>query len=802
MEYLDGLNDAQKEAVINTEGPSLVIAGAGAGKTRVLTYRIATLLHKGVRSHTILALTFTNKAAREMKERINSVVGTEAARYLWMGTFHSIFARMLRTDGERLGYQPNFTIYDSNDSKQVIRQVIKEFNLDDKVYVAGQIAARISAAKNNFITAAMYQASPQYAERDKMNKIPMMADIYRQYAMRCFRANAMDFDDLLMNTNILFRDFPDVLRKYQEKFSYVLVDEYQDTNYSQYLIVKKLAELHGNLCVVGDDAQSIYSFRGARIENIFDFGHDYPTFRTFKLEQNYRSTKTIVKAANSIIDKNAGQIRKTIFSHNEEGEKIRIFQTLTDSEEGVRVASDIFETRHNDLVKWLDFAILYRTNAQSRIFEEMLRKKNIPYRVYGGLSFYERKEIRDILAYFRMVVNVSDEEAFRRSINFPKRGIGDTSVDRMYELAEINNTSVWSIAEHIDTYRGQFNAGTCSRINSYVELIRQFALRLPDVNAFTLAGEIAGATGIMREFREGKTIEDISRLENLEQLLNAIQEFTEAAETNGEPATLDAYLATVSLLTDQDSDDADQNDRVTLMTVHSAKGLEFRYVYITGMEENLFPSLMSSGTAKELEEERRLFYVALTRAMKRATLSYASNRYKWGNLEHSNPSRFLREIDQEYIQEVVVRQKSVPSYGYGNQRQHTREGRQGYRGQTDTGAPDRIWRDRFSKEPEKQSSPFDTQKPPPGTRPLGKRPADSNSENPEAGSTSERTGSFKSVGYAGTDLSVGDRVKHERFGNGKVIAIEGNPPDTSAVVEFAGIGTKKLLLRFAKLVRI
>jgi DNA helicase II / ATP-dependent DNA helicase PcrA len=862
MEYLEGLNDAQREAVINTEGPSLVIAGAGAGKTRVLTYRIANLLNKGVRSHTILALTFTNKAAREMKERINSVVGTEASRYLWMGTFHSIFARILRTDGERLGYQPNFTIYDSADSKQVIRQVIKEMNLDDKVYAPGQIASRISAAKNNLITAASYQASQQYSERDKMNKIPLMADIYRQYTTRCFRANAMDFDDLLLNTNILFRDFPDVLKKYQEKFSYILVDEYQDTNYSQYLIVKQLAAQHGNLCVVGDDAQSIYSFRGARIENIFDFRNDYPSFRIFKLEQNYRSTQTIVKAANSIIDKNEGQIQKTIYSHNEVGEKIRIFETLTDSEEGVRVASDIFETRNNDHVRWQDFAILYRTNAQSRIFEEMLRKKNIPYRVYGGLSFYERKEIRDILAYFRMIVNPSDEEAFRRSINFPKRGIGDTSIARMFELALINETSVWSIAGHIDSYRGQFNAGTCSRINSYVSLINQLSLRLPDVTAFTLASEVAGASGIMKEFREGKTVEDISRLENLEQLLNAIQEFTEAAETNGEPSTLDAYLATVSLLTDQDSDNPDENDRVTLMTVHSAKGLEFRYVYITGMEENLFPSLMSSGTAKELEEERRLFYVAVTRAMKQATLSYANNRYKWGNLEHTNPSRFLTEIDQQFVKEVAMPKRNLNPYGgYGNQRHFSRDGGGSYDSNGDRvigsgygdgkpggengsqgeskGWQNRPWHDRAGHE--KPLPKFDTPKPPPGARPLGRRPVPDEGDSagggtggglfsggggatgsgaarggspsggaagngaarggsPAGGAAGSAAGS--AGGYSGTDLEPGDRVHHERFGNGEVMAIEGNPPDTTAVVQFAGIGTKKLLLRFAKLTRL
>jgi DNA helicase II / ATP-dependent DNA helicase PcrA len=734
-------------------------------------------------------------------------VGTEASRYLWMGTFHSIFARILRTDGERLGYKPNFTIYDSSDSKQVIRQVIKEFNLDDKLYAAGQIASRISAAKNNLISPGMYAANQQYAERDKVNKMPMLGEIYKQYAMRCYRANAMDFDDLLMNTNILFRDFPDVLRKYQEKFNYVLVDEYQDTNYSQYLIVKQISTLHGNLCVVGDDAQSIYSFRGARIENIFDFGNDYPKFKIFKLEQNYRSTRTIVNAANSIIDKNETQIKKTIFSQNEEGEKIRIFEALTDSEEGVRVASDIFETRNTDHVRWQDFAILYRTNAQSRIFEEMLRKKNIPYRVYGGLSFYERKEIRDILAYFRMIVNPADEEAFRRSVNFPKRGIGDTSITRMFELAQENNVSVWSIASQIDNFRGQFNTGTCSRIKGYVSLINALTLRLPDVNAFTLATEVAAMSGIMMEFRDGKTVEDISRLENLEQLLNAIQEFSEAAETNGEPSTLDAYLATVSLLTDQDTDNPDEKDRVTLMTVHSAKGLEFRYVYITGMEENLFPSLMSSGTAKELEEERRLFYVAVTRAMKRATLSFANNRYKWGNLEHTNPSRFIREIDPQFVKTVAVARRNSP-YGYGTQRNVSGDEPTGYGGgqsgegtgqerkgwQDKQGWQERQWQNRGGQE--KAAPQFGAQKPPAGSKPLGRRVVSDQKE--ESGNK----GTSGGEPVTGIDLLAGDRVHHERFGNGEVIALEGNPPDTTAVVEFVGIGTKKLLLRFAKLTRI
>jgi DNA helicase-2/ATP-dependent DNA helicase PcrA len=860
MEFIESLNDAQREAVLNTEGPALVIAGAGAGKTRVLTYRIANLISKGVRSYQILALTFTNKAAREMKERIVSVVGTEASKYLWMGTFHSIFSRILRTEGELLGYKPNFTIYDAADSKQVIRQIIREMNLDDKLYPAGQVAARISGAKDKLITAAAYLADARLFERDKSHRMPLTGEIYKQYATRCFRANAMDFDDLLVNTHILFRDFPEVLRRYQEKFHYVLVDEYQDTNYVQYMIVRQLSALHGNLCVVGDDAQSIYSFRGARIDNIFDFRNDYPDFRIFKLEQNYRSTQTIVKAANSIIEKNAEQIEKTIFSKNEVGEKIRVFPTLTDSEEGVRVASDIFETYHNEQARWQDFAILYRTNAQSRIFEETLRKRNIPYRVYGGLSFYERKEIKDILAYFRMIINQSDEEAFRRSVNYPRRGIGDTTVSRLYELAGEHNVSVWDIAENVDRFHSHFNAGTCNKIKGYTDLIRLFTLRAAEVNAFTIAKEVALQTGILAEFRDGKTVEDISRLENLEQLLNAIQEFSEAAETNGEPSGLADYLAVVALLTDQDTGDEEGNDRVTLMTAHSAKGLEFKYVYVTGLEENLFPSLMSSGTAKELEEERRLFYVAVTRAMKRATLSYALNRYKWGNLESCNPSRFIREIDSKYVSEAAPGRRPGFSFSSGQSawNEPTSGGDSIFPGRGDShngrggsyGGGDGSFRGRGGSyrggggslsggsgassgrggsgsgrdgyQAGKGNEPgYGKQKP--TLKRLRYTESNENSETSNGGGQPGSGASGSGAGGSGAggsgaggretaqaggsahisgDISAGDRVRHERFGQGTVISIEGRPPDTTAVVEFTESGRRKLLLRFAKLVRI
>ncbi|HBE43759.1 MAG TPA: ATP-dependent DNA helicase, partial [Bacteroidales bacterium] len=530
--YLIDLNETQLQAVVNTEGPSLVIAGAGAGKTRVLTYRIAYLLQKGVQAGKILALTFTNKAAGEMKERIAGIAGPEIARFLWMGTFHSIFARILRKEGDRLGYKPNYTIYDTSDSKSLIRSIIKELNLDDNVYKPGLIASRISTAKNNLITSGIYAADSSMHEYDKSCRIPLMADIYKIYSTRCFRANAMDFDDLLLNTNILFRDFPDVLSAYQERFRYILVDEYQDTNYAQYLIVKKLAIVHRNICVVGDDAQSIYSFRGARIENILEFRDDYPDYCLFKLEQNYRSTQTIVNAANGIISNNEGQIQKSVFSKNEPGEKIMVMQAMTDMEEGFNISSDIFDRRLTHQMKWEDFAVLYRTNAQSRIFEETLRRKNIPYKIYGGLSFYERKEIKDILAYFRMVINPGDEEAFKRSINYPKRGIGDTTVQKILDLTAQNNVSAWDIINDAGKFPAHFNGGTIKKLLTYADLINTLSTGKEKTDAYTKAREIAFGSGIMKELREGKMPEEISRYENMEELLNGIKAFTEAAETN------------------------------------------------------------------------------------------------------------------------------------------------------------------------------------------------------------------------------------------------------------------------------
>ena len=753
-DYLKDLNESQREAVINSDGPSLVIAGAGAGKTRVLTYRIVHILEKGVPANKILALTFTNKAAKEMKERITRVVDSQVARFLWMGTFHSIFARILRKEAEKLGYKSNFTIYDTTDSRSLIKTIIKELNLDDKVYKASAISSRISAAKNNLITAGMYTGSASLKEADKASRMPLISDIYKIYAQRCFRANAMDFDDLLLNTNILLRDFPDVLAAYQEKFRYIMVDEYQDTNYSQYLIVKKLAAKHHNLCVVGDDAQSIYSFRGARIENILNFEKDYSEYRLFKLEQNYRSTQIIVDAANTIIANNEGQIQKKVFSKNEEGEKIAVFQSMTDSEEGFNVSSDIFDKKFAQQLLWSDFAILYRTNAQSRIFEETLRRKNIPYKIYGGLSFYDRKEIKDILAYFRMVINPDDEEAIKRSINYPKRGIGDTTVDKIIEIAVSQNISAWGIISEPEKYHTHFNQGTSGKLKNYASLIATLQNNADKADAYTKAREIAVGSGIMRELKEGRSPEEVSRYENMEELLNAIKVFTEAAETNGEPSNLEAYLATVALLTDQDTEKDQDRNKVTLMTMHSAKGLEFKHVYVVGMEDTLFPSPMSSNNPRELEEERRLFYVAVTRAEKQVTLSYALNRYKWGNLETCQPSRFLNEIDRKFLKFPQTGDK--PFNKPRLQEKHT---------QAREDAPVFVKNERL--------------------RPVQK------AVNNSSGSPFIPTDP--------ADFTLGDNVEHERFGKGVIAAIEGNAPNTTATVDFEKEGKKKLLLRFAKL---
>jgi len=754
--YLQDLNEAQREAVINTEGPALIIAGAGSGKTRVLTYRIAHLLEKGVKANRILALTFTNKAAGEMKERIMHIVGEANAKALWMGTFHSIFAKFLRRDGTYLGYKSNFTIYDTDNTRSLVRAIIKEMQLDDAVYKPSAVASRISHAKNNLITAQQYSQVPQISESDRNSKVPDMSAIYRTYAIRCFKANAMDFDDLLLNMNILFRDFPAVLDEYRKRFDYILVDEYQDTNYSQYMIVKKMSELSRNLCVVGDDAQSIYSFRGARIENILNFKNDYPDFKLFKLEQNYRSTQTIVNAANSIIDRNEGQIKKRVFSTNDVGEKIRILQTMTDGEEGALVSSDILDTRMRERAEWKEFAILYRTNAQSRIFEEMLRKRNIPYKIYGGASFYERREIRDLIAYLRLAVNTDDAEALKRIINYPKRGIGDTTVQKLSELATNLDISVWTLITS-ETYFSHLSPALRSKLSVFTTLMAPFVSRTVTDTAYEFANAMALASGIINDLRVSTLPEDKDRLENIQELLNGIKEFTEYAVTNGEPADIGTYLATVSLLTDQDNEKPEERDKVTLMTIHSAKGLEFKYVYIVGLEENLFPSNMNVFNPKELEEERRLFYVAVTRACNRVTLSYTLNRYKWGNLERTSPSRFITDIDKEF---VTFPQSAGRAMGHAGT--------------------------------EEERTPYIEATPKPVITPVERKL--------KRVDTSAKSAPVASVTL--TDLTVGDRVKHERFGTGTVAAIEGEAPNTTAMIDFGEGGMKKLLLRFAKLEKI
>ncbi len=830
-DYLKELNEAQQAAVVNTEGPAMVIAGAGSGKTRVLTYRIAHLLQQGVPAHRILALTFTNKAAGEMKERINKIAGPETARYLWMGTFHSIFAKFLRFDGHHLGYKSNFTIYDTDNTRSLIRTIIKELNLDDSVYKPASIAGRISHAKNNLITAQQYGSVPQITESDKASRIPETANIYRHYAARCFKANAMDFDDLLLNINILFRDFPAVLEEYRNRFDYVLVDEYQDTNFSQYIIVHKLSESHRNLCVVGDDAQSIYSFRGARIENILNFQNDYPDYRLFKLEQNYRSTQTIVNAANSVIEKNAGQIRKTIYSRNEEGEKIRVIQTTIDSEEGILTASDIQDTRMRERLDWKDFAILYRTNAQSRIFEEMLRKRNIPYKIYGGQSFYERKEIRDLIAYLRLVVNPDDEEALRRVINYPKRGIGDTTVQKLMELARSLDVSIWSIISSPELSAQYLAPALRAKISLFTGLMRPVMAVAETATAYDIAFNMASASGILSELKQGQVPEEIDRLENVQELLNGIKEFTESAVTNGEPSDIATWLQSVSLLTDQDMEKPEDRDKVTLMTIHSAKGLEFKYVYIVGLEENLFPSAMNLFSPRELEEERRLFYVAITRACRRVTLSYALNRYKWGTLERSSPSRFIGEIESDFL---YYPQTGGRPFGQ----------RAVYEPRPGTGAveqpppfipPARMTRLRDVKGPSEQAADGGRAggggqtgggtHPGGGSQTGGSQTGGGNHAG--GGSTAQGHGSGSGQGQAygsghggvrsagqshgngagqvpgiNWDLEEGDRVMHERFGEGEVISVEGESPNTTALINFRTAGTKKLLLRFAKLTRL
>lgn len=756
MDYLSTLNKEQLEAVKNTQGPTMVIAGAGSGKTRVLTYRIAYLISNGVDPFNILALTFTNKAAKEMKARIADIIGTSEAKNISMGTFHSVFAKILRNHSQKIGYPTNFTIYDSQDSKSLLKTIIKELNLDDKIYKPSLVHGRISSAKNNLISAAEYEANAEIVGEDRMSAKPRLFEIYKTYEKRCFMAGAMDFDDLLFKTNILLRDHPEVLHYYQHKFKYILVDEYQDTNYSQYLIVKKLAAVFTNICVVGDDAQSIYSFRGANIENILNFKNDYPDYKIFKLEQNYRSTQTIVNAANSVIEKNQDQIQKTVWTSNDVGQKIKVIRTLTDNEEGKVVTNHIYETKQNEQANNLDFAILYRTNAQSRAFEEALRKMNLPYKIYGGLSFYQRKEIKDLLGYFRLVANPTDEEALKRVINYPKRGIGDSSIERVIIAANHYGVSLWDIISRPRDYPTDIPSGAMNKISGFVTMIESFRVQLNKVDAHEMAQAIARSSGILKELYDDKSPEGVSRYENIQALLAGIKEFTENVGED-EIGYLHDFLSDVALLTDADQEKEENKDHITLMTIHASKGLEFPYVYVVGLEENLFPSQMALHSRPELEEERRLFYVALTRAEKLATLSYATSRYRYGNIITSEPSRFIEEINAEFLD------IANPSRGAG------------------------VSMNQFNLERKigRTKEPLFT------TRRNLKKIEDSDSTNEQSATTEINPSDL-------SDLKVGYNVKHERFGKGKVVGLEGTPP-IKATVFFPQVGNKQLLLKFAKL---
>jgi DNA helicase II / ATP-dependent DNA helicase PcrA len=762
--FLEGLNKVQRDAVEKTEGPSLVIAGAGSGKTRVLTFRIANLLSKGIPPSRILALTFTNKAAREMKERIARIVSPELTERLWTGTFHSIFSRILRYEAEVLNYSSGYTIYDTVDSKSVIRKVIKDLNLDDQTYKPNDVLGRISSAKNNLITVDAYRANTGIMSADRNKNRGMMADIYRTYVARCRKADAMDFDDLLLNTNILFRDHPEILKKYQEKFDYVLVDEYQDTNFAQYVIVKKLTSNHNNICVVGDDAQSIYSFRGAKIENILNFRNDYPEYNIYKLEQNYRSTKMIVDAANSIIAKNRDQIQKVVFSKNEDGEKIRIIRTLSDNEEGFIVAGSIVDEKNICRLKFNDFAILYRTNAQSRIFEESLRKKNIPYKIYGAISFYQRKEIKDLLGYYRLIINNKDDEAIKRVINYPARGIGQTTLDKLEAASNLKNCSIWEIINELDEYNPGLNKGTLAKITSFKGLIDEYTALLPTTDAYKIAHDLASKSGVLKDLYNGDGVEERMRYENVEELLNGIKEFSDSNQMDGQVVTLDRFMENVALLTDADNDKDEERDKVSLMTIHAAKGLEFNQVYIVGVEEDLFPSKMAMQTPKEIEEERRLFYVALTRAKMKVTISYSESRYKWGVPSHCRPSRFIAEIDPAYIDmapEMAARDASYQASSttnYKSKLNNQSNARQ---------IPEHVRKNmlKISKAGQVNATPS----------------SDFEPDDPAL-------------------IQAGMDVEHQRFGIGKVIQVEGSGSQRKAIVFFGqNQEEKKLLLKFAKL---
>ncbi len=797
--FLDELNSIQREAAKSTEGPVMIIAGAGSGKTRVLTYRIAHLIEKNVDTFNILALTFTNKAAKEMKERIAKIIGHSEAKNLWMGTFHSVFAKILRIEAEKIGYPNNFTIYDTEDSKSVIKEILKQFNLDDKIYKPSLVLNRISDAKNKLISPQHYQNNILTQQEDQNSRKPLLGQIYATYQKRNFKTGAMDFDDLLYQTNVLLRDFPDVLLKYQNKFRYISVDEYQDTNFSQYLIIKQLAARFQNICVVGDDAQSIYAFRGANIQNILNFEKDYPDLKTYKLEQNYRSTKTIVAAANQIIANNKEQFKKTVFTENEEGYLLKVIKANTDNEEGQKIANHIFEIKAQNQIMNSDFAILYRTNAQSRSFEEALRKLNIAYKIYGGISFYQRKEIKDLLSYFRLIINNSDDESIKRIINYPARGIGQTTIDKLTVAALEHDISLWIVISNLKDFNLGINAGISTKINDFVTQIKSFNLLLAYKDAYELANQIAVSCGIVKELYNDKTPEGVSRYENIQELLNGIKDFVEQPrtpqenelneviksvidpsnstefnqETDYSLKTLDEFMQEITLLTNVDKEDDKDGDKVSLMTVHAAKGLEFKYVYIVGLEENLFPSQLSISSRSDLEEERRLFYVAITRAEKQAILSFATMRYRFGNITYCEPSRFINEIDDKYLDYPIENtQKKFSDNSFG-----------GYR--TNYLKNNKLDEDALNNNEKTKAITFN---------PSNKKLIKINSNLSSSSSILDTK--------LNKNLIAGDWVLHDKFGKGQISALEGNWPETKANIIFENVGQKSLLLKFARLNKI
>lgn len=789
--YLDELNESQRAAVLYNDGPSLVIAGAGSGKTRVLTYKIAYLLDNGYEPWSILALTFTNKAAREMKERIARAVGTEKAKYLWMGTFHSVFARILRTEADALGYSSNFTIYDSSDSKSLIKSLLKELNLDEKVYKPGLIQSRISNAKNHLVSAQAYAASGEFFRSDSEAKIPAMRDIYIRYCERCKQSDAMDFDDLLVNTYLLFKNNPDICDKYAERFRYVLVDEYQDTNFAQHSIVLQLTSKYQRVCVVGDDAQSIYSFRGANIDNILKFTRLYNDARLFKLEQNYRSTQLIVKAANSLIEKNREQIRKEVFSENSVGEPITVTSAYSDVEEGEIVANKITSMHVKNGQPYSDFAILYRTNAQSRIFEEALRKRAVAYRIYGGLSFYQRKEIKDVIAYFRLAVNPHDGEALKRVINYPARGIGDTTLNKIIATAAQEGVSLWTVISSPLDYGLNINKGTHAKLQGFRDIIAGFVSRVETTNAYDLGKEIVGASGIMADIIQDTSPEGLSRRENIDELVNGIYDFCDIRRQEGnERMFLTDYLSEVSLLTDQDGEKDDSVPKVTLMTIHSAKGLEFRNVFIVGMEENLFPGPMSSDSPRALEEERRLFYVAITRAEENCFISYAKNRYKYGKPEFCNPSRFLKDINPAFL-------KMPADSGFAAVRSNEGYAKRNYERNYESGYGRNY--ERTDSYRSNGPSMFDggeiPQEPVRFVKPVPPRNLKRIVPSSSASSISQGVSSGKADTHG---VEVGRLIEHERFGRGEVVRLEGSGDNCKATVRFENASDKQLLLKFAR----